>query len=184
MNLDKFKEFPKKRSLYILAVVGFLIVLFLTVFVFIPIESNVSTYGILDYEFAWNAINVLLIFSSWGTNGINSQITAIYWDFLFIMGYVSLAFSLIILVFQRSNEQIQTIGKYVPITPLLAGIFDIFENVLLLIMATNPSSVIDSNAILASISASLKFGLLIVGIIYFFVALIILIFTKIKNIRN
>ena len=183
MFLDKFKEFPKSRILYILAVIGFVIVLFVEVFVFIPIESTISTYGILDYEFAWNANKVLSIFSTWGSNGITNQITAIYWDFLFIFGYVSLAFSLIILVFQRSNEQIQTIGKYVPITPILTGVFDIIENVFLLTMATNPSSVIDSYSILASLSASLKFGLLFVGIIYFIGALILLIIHKIQK-RN
>ena len=183
MFLDKFKEFPKSKILYILAVVGFLIVLFVEVFVFIPIESKVSTYGILDYEFAWNADKVLSIFVVWGLNGINNQITAIYWDFLFIIGYVSLAFSLIILVFQRSNEQIQTIGKYVPITPVLTGIIDIIENVFLLTMATNLSSVNDSNALLASLSASLKFGLLFVGIIFFIGALILIIFHKIQK-RN
>ena len=183
MFLDKFKESPKSKILCILAAVGFLIVLLVEIFVFIPIESTVSTYGILDYEFAWNADKVISIFLAWGANGINNQITAIYWDFLFIMGYVSLAFSLILIVFQRSNEPIQTIGKYVPITPLLTGIFDVIENVFLLTMATNLSSINDSNALLASISASLKFGLLFVGIIYFIGALILIIFNNIKK-RN
>ena len=183
MFLDKFKEFPTRRISYILAVVGFLIVLLVEIFVFLPIESTVSTYGILDYEFAWNTDKVISIFLTWGANGLNSQIIAIYWDFLFIIGYGSLAFSLIILVFQRSNEEIQTIGKYVTITPFLTGIFDIIENVLLLTMATNFSSINDSNALLASLSASLKFGLLIVGIIYFIGALIHVLFNKIKK-RN
>jgi hypothetical protein len=183
--MDKFKEFPKSRMSYILAVIGFLIVLLVEIFVFIPIESTVSTstFGILDYEFAWNANKVLLIFSAWGSNGINFQITAIYWDFLFIIGYVSLAFSLIIIVFQRSNENIQTIGKYIPITPFLTGIFDVIENVLLLTMATNPGSVTDSTALLASLSASLKFGLLFIGIVYFIGALIHVLINKIKK-RN
>ncbi|MHA1932670.1 MAG: hypothetical protein ACW96X_09040 [Promethearchaeota archaeon] len=177
--MDKFKDFPKSRISYVLAVVGFLIVLLVEIFVFIPIESAISTYGILDYEFAWNGTKVLSIFSAWGPNGISNQITAIYWDFLFIVGYVSLAFSLIALVFQRSSESVQTIGRYIPITPILTGVFDVIENVFLLLMATNPSSIIDSNALLASLSASLKFGLLFVGIIFFIGALILLLYNKI-----
>ncbi|MHA2036339.1 MAG: hypothetical protein ACW972_09825 [Promethearchaeota archaeon] len=183
MIMEKFKEFPKNSILYVIAIMGFLIVLLVEIFVFIPIESAVSTYGILDYEFAWNAANVLSIFSAWGSNGITNQITAIYWDFLFIIGYVSLAFSLIVLVFQRSSEQVQTIGKNVLITPFLTGIFDIIENIFLLIMATNPSTIIDSNALIASLSASIKFGLLFVGIIYFVIALILIIVKKIQK-RN
>ncbi len=183
MIMDKFKEFPTHKILYVLAVFGFLIVLLVEIFVFIPLESKVSTYGILDYEFAWSATRVLSIFSAWGSTGLNHQIIAIYWDFLFIIGYVSLAFSLITLVFQRSNERIQTIGRYVIITPLLTGIFDVIENVILLIMATNPSSVTDSNALLASLSASIKFALLFIGIIYFILALILIILKKIQK-RN
>jgi hypothetical protein len=180
--IDKFKEFPKSRISYILAAVGFLIVLLVEIFVFLPIESTVSTsgYGILDYEFSWSASQVLAIFAAWGPSGVTNQITAIYWDFLFIVGYVILAFSLISLVFQRSNETIQTIGKYVPITPFVTGVFDIIENVYLLIMATTPSSIIDTNAILASLSATLKFGFLIVGIIFFIGALIHVLYKKLK----
>ncbi|MHA1988560.1 MAG: hypothetical protein ACW98D_18160 [Promethearchaeota archaeon] len=182
MFIDKFKEFPKSRISYILAAVGFLIVLLVEIFVFLPIESTVSTsgYGILDYEFSWSASQVLAIFAAWGPSGVTNQITAIYWDFLFIVGYVILAFSLISLVFQRSNETIQTIGKYVPITPFVTGVFDIIENVYLLIMATTPSSIIDTNAILASLSATLKFGFLIVGIIFFIGALIHVLYKKLK----
>ncbi len=63
----------------------------------------------------------------------------------------------------------------------MTGIFDIIENVLLLTMATNFSSINDSNALLASLSASLKFGSLFVGIIYFIGALIHVIYTKVKE---
>jgi hypothetical protein len=49
MFLDKFKEFPKNRILFILATIGFLLVILVEIFIFIPIESAVSTYGILDY---------------------------------------------------------------------------------------------------------------------------------------
>ena len=85
MFLDKFKVFPKNRLLYIIAVVGFLIVLLLYLLVFIPIEGMVSTYGILDYEFAWNSEQVEAIFAVWGYEGITIQKIAIYWDFLFIL---------------------------------------------------------------------------------------------------
>ncbi len=115
--------------------------------------------------------------------GINNQIIAIYWDFLFIVGYVFLTFSLIIIVFQRSSEKIQNIGIYVTIIPFLTGSFDVIENLLLLVMATNPSSITNPNALLASLSATIKFGLLFVGIFYFIGALILIIFNKIKK-RN
>ncbi|MFW9824307.1 MAG: hypothetical protein ACFFE4_15295 [Candidatus Thorarchaeota archaeon] len=183
MILNKFKEFPSKKTLYLLIIIGFLIVLFVEIFIFIPIESLVPTYGILDYEFAWNVGRIVTIFSAWGADGIVHQITAIYWDFLFILGYVSLAFGLIIIVYQRSSEFIQNMGVYITITPFLTGLFDVIENVILILMATNFNFIIDTNAILASLSASIKFGLLFVGIIFFVGALILIILKKIRE-RN
>ncbi len=121
--------------MFILTAVGFLIVFLVEIFVFIPIDSTVSTYGILDYEFAWNSSQVEKIFEVWDYEGIASQKIAIFWDFLFIIGYVSLAFSLVVLVLQKSENKIQTIGTYIVVTPFLTGIFDIIENVNLLIMS-------------------------------------------------
>lgn len=181
MYLDKFKEFPTKRILCLITIAGFIIVLLLEVLVFLPIEATVSTYGILDYEFAWTSRKVEAILSVWGIDDINSQVTAIYWDFLFIVGYVSLAFGLIVIALRKSEKKIQTIGIYVAITPFLTGVFDIIENVFLLVMADKPASVSNFNSFSASLSATLKFGLLFVGIIYFVVALIFLIFHRIKK---
>jgi hypothetical protein len=105
------------------------IVLILYLLVFIPIEAAVPTYGILDYEFAWTPDRVQLILLAWGVEGIYLQSLAIYWDFLFIVGYVFLALGLILLVLRRSKRKVQTIGLYFTITPFLTGILDIIENI-------------------------------------------------------
>ena len=181
MLLENLKEVPSKRSLYLLAIFGLLLVLLVEIFVFIPIESQVSTYGILDYEFAWTSNNVLIIFSAWGVNGLNLQIIAIYWDFLFIIGYVSLAFSLVVLAYRKSEGQIQSFGTYFTITPLLTSIFDVIENIFLLTMASNISSVTGSSPVIASLCASIKFGMLFVGIIYFTLAIIVILIKKLSK---
>ncbi|MHA1915810.1 MAG: hypothetical protein ACW986_10235 [Promethearchaeota archaeon] len=181
MFLDKFKESPKDKILYILALAGFLIVLLVEIIIFIPAEAAVSTYGILDYEFAWSLDQVVSIFVEWGSTGILVQINAIYWDFLFIVGYVSLAFSLIVLVFHKSGETMQFYGTYIPLTPILTGAFDVIENILLLSIANNLTSVPDYFPLLASLSASIKFGLLIVGIIYFVIGLLIILINKMRK---
>ncbi len=179
--LDKFRDTPKTRELLIMAIAGFLLVIFLYISVFIPIESSVSTYGILDYEFAWTSDKVETIFEVWDNIDLESQKLAIYWDFLFIIGYVLLAFSLVVLVLQKSEKKLQTVGTYVVLTPFLSGIFDIIENVNLLIMSHEFITM--SNAFMASLSATLKFSFLFIAIAYFVVALIILGIYKIKE-RN
>ena len=116
-----------------------------------------------------------------GQIDLESQKLAIYWDFLFIIGYVLLAFSLVVLVLQKSEKKLQTVGTYVVLTPFLSGIFDIIENVNLLIMSHEFITM--SNAFMASLSATLKFSFLFIAIAYFVVALIILGIYKIKE-RN
>jgi uncharacterized integral membrane protein len=181
MSLDKFKDFPKNKIVYIITLVGFLIVLLVEIFVFIPIEGTISTYGILDYEFAWTSGRAETILSVWGTDGINSQVTAIYWDFFFIVGYVSLAFGLIVMALRKSESKIQTIGTYISLTPFLTGFLDVIENIFLLLMTGTPTSVSEAHPVIASLSATLKFGFLFIGIIYFIIAVIFIFINKIKK---
>ena len=181
MFLDNFKEFPEKRILYIITIIGFLIVLLVEIFVFIPIEARVSTYGILDYEFAWTSSRAETILSVWGSEGIDNQVTAIYWDFLFIIGYVSLAFGLIVIAFRKSERKIQSIGTLITITPFLTGIFDVTENIFLISMTNTPTSVSELHPLITSLSATIKFGFLFIGIIYFVITSLIIIINKIKK---
>jgi len=76
--LKKFLEFSKNKILYILALGGFLIVLLVELFIFIPIGSTVPTFFVLDFEFAWTANKADKIFSIWGSNGLKIQTIAVY----------------------------------------------------------------------------------------------------------
>ena len=181
MFLERFKESPKEKLVIILTLVGLAIVLLLYILVFMPIEASVSTYGILDYEFAWTSDRVEIIFSAWGANGIAKQILSVYWDFLYIVGYVSLALGLILLVLRRSEGKMQTLGLYFVLAPFLTGIFDIIENMNLLVMLSNPTPILSINPFLASISALIKFSFLFAAIGYFVIALLIIISNKIKK---
>ena len=181
MILERFKDSPKDKLVIIMAIIGFIIVLLTYLLVFIPIEAAVPTYGILDYEFAWTPDRVQLILLAWGVEGIILQSFAIYWDFLFIVGYVSLALGLILLVLRRSERKIQIIGLYFTTTPFLTGILDVIENFNLLIMLNNPISISTFNPFVASLSALLKFTFLFVAIAYFIVAIIIVLINRIKK---
>jgi len=181
MFLERFKESPKEKLVIIITICGLIIVLLVYLLIFMPIEAAVPTYGILDYEFSWTPERAELILSVWGVVGINKQMLAIYWDFLYIVGYVSLALGLILIVLRRSESTMQTIGLYFTLTPFLTGILDIIENTNLLIMIGTPTSVSAINSFIASVCALLKFSFLFAAITYFTVALIIIIINKIKK---
>ncbi|MFX1327913.1 MAG: hypothetical protein ACFE91_07190 [Promethearchaeota archaeon] len=179
MLLDRLKESPKNKFLIPITILGLIVVLLVYILIFIPIEASVSTYGILDYEFAWTQSRMENILSVWGVDGIKKQTLAIYWDFLYIVGYVSLALGLIIIVLRRSEGKIQIIGLYFTLTPFLTGIFDIIENINLLIMLSD--SISTFNPFIASLSALIKFSFLFAAIAYFIVALTIVIIKKLKQ---
>ncbi|MFX0002083.1 MAG: hypothetical protein ACFE9C_13630 [Candidatus Hodarchaeota archaeon] len=181
MLLNRFKDSPKNKYIIIITLIGLMIVLLIYLLVFIPIEAVVSTYGILDYEFAWTPDRILIIFSAWGSEGMANQALAIYWDFLFIVGYVSFALGLILIVLRRSEGKMQTIGIYFTLTPFMTGIFDIIENLNLLIILSNPTSISIINSLTASLSALIKFSFLFSAIIYFVIALITIILNKIRK---
>ncbi len=181
MFINRFKDTPKNKYVIILTAIGLMIVFLIYLLVFIPIEAAVPIYGILDYEFAWTPDKVQLIFISWGAEGITRQSLAIYWDFVYIFGYVSLSLGLLILISRKSEGVIQSIGFYFTLAPFLTGILDIIENTNLLIMFGTPTSVSAVNSFTASFCALLKFVFLFAAIVYFTLALIIFFVKKIKT---
>jgi len=179
--LDKLKEFPRKLYLVIITIGAFILFILINQLVFSPLSKLVSTYNVLDFEFAWTADRIAVIFAAWGTAGIEAQTLGVYWDFLYIIGYGFFISGCILLVSRNLSGKYQKIGLYFTILPLIAGIFDLIENINLLIMLQNPSNFSAIVPFVASISALIKFSLLILGIGFFFIALILLLIRIIKN---
>ena len=172
MFLDKLKESPKTRLLAIMFIIGFLLILIINFTVFQPLGQAVSGYNILDYEFAWTPEQVIIIFATWGTNGMILQATGIYWDFLYIIGYGTFAFSGVLLVARQLSGKWQIFGLYVTFIGILAGLFDVIENIFLLVMLYEPSSIISVVPALAGIMATIKFGALLIALLYFISGLV------------
>lgn len=184
MFLNRFKDSPKNKYVITMTIIGLVLVLLVYLLIFMSIEAAVPIYGILDYEFAWTPDRVQVILLAWGVEGILRQTMAIYWDFLFIVGYVSLSLGLILLTLRRSEGKVQAIGLYFTITPFLTGLFDIIENINLLIMFDTwiMSPIISPiNSLLASLSALIKFSFLFAAIAYFVVALFFILLNRIKK---
>jgi hypothetical protein len=74
-----------------------------------------------------------------------------------------------------------TIGLYMSLTPVIAGIFDLIENINLLIMINDNPNFASFVPFIASLSATIKFGFLLIGAIFFLIALLLLIIAKIKK---
>ena len=180
-KLEKLKKYPSDLILLIVSAIAIVILLTINILIFGPLLYSGGMYNILHFEFAWTTEQILIIFGVWGEEVMTLQAAGVYWDFLFIIGYTVPLFALILLVSRKLNEEILNIGLYMSLTPFIAGIFDIIENINLLIMLNDPLAFASFVPLIASISATIKFGLLIVGAIFFLVALILLVIKKFKK---
>ena len=181
MIFEKLKKYPSDLILLIAAALGLIILLTINIMIFEPLATSVYLYGILDFEFAWTKGQILTIFTTWGPLGMALQAAGVYWDFLYIFGYVTPLFTLILYLSRRLEDRIATVGVYMSLTPIVAGVFDLIENINLLIMLNETPNFASFVPLIASISATIKFGFLLVGAIFFLVALVLFIVKKIKK---
>ena len=183
MFLDKLKEIPKNLYLILMFVGGLILFLVINTLVFqaFSTSSLFATYGILDFEFAWTVEQAEIIFTSWGSTGMAIQDSGVYWDFLYIIGYVSFAFGGILLVIRKVSGNFQKIGLYVSFIAVLSGLFDVIENIFLLIMLQNSSSIPVFAPPIAAIMATIKFSCLAIALLYFVIGLIMVLILSIKK---
>ncbi len=183
MLLEKLKEFPKQKVLTIITLISFIAFLLLTMIMqSIENELKGSTgYGVMDFEFAWTPETIRKIFSAWGSAGKKKEATATYWDFLYIPSYSFFMAGCILLVTRKLEGKLQNYGLYITITPLVAGVFDVIENINLLLMLGNDAYIDMGSPFIASLCALIKFVLLFLAICFFLIALIILIINKIRK---
>lgn len=181
MNIEKLKRSPKTWVVLLVTGIGLIIFLLINRLIFASLPIEVPSYGILDFEFAWTANQITTIFIAWGSNGMGLHATGIYWDFLYILGYGGLIAGLILLLSRFLTGKIQKVGLFMTLAPVLAGVFDFIENLLLLTMLNNPTSFASGIPLLAGIMASIKFGLLLLGIGYFLLGLVVWLVQLMKN---
>jgi len=181
--LEKLKEKPNKNHLKLLSLIGFIIFLSLTI-VFGLLTADrpeFVEYNVLEFEFAWTADQINIIFAAWGETGMYIQALAVYFDFLYIIGYTFFIFGVLLLISRNLNGKIQDITIVIALSAFLAGFFDVIENINLLFMLSDPLTFPTSSPFIASVSATIKFSLLFLQIIYFLIVVIVLLTQKNKN---
>ncbi|MHA1150644.1 MAG: hypothetical protein ACTSR8_20680 [Promethearchaeota archaeon] len=184
MNLEKLKEVPKQKVLVLVTVVALACFILLNM-IMSPIELHLkgtTGYGVLEFEFAWTADTIRTIFKAWGKNGKQMEALAVWLDFLYIPSYVFLIAGTLLLTTRSLNEgKVQNIGLILIISPFIAGILDVIENINLLAMIYNGAFIDLGSPFIASICATFKFGIIFLDIIFWIFELIILLLQKINN---
>lgn len=170
---EKLLQFPRKKILEIITLVATGIFILATI-VMAPYSTALADAGptIIDFEFVWTSNRAEAVLSAYVSAGVleDAEILNIL-DYLYMVGYGLMIFGLDLLVTRQLEGKPQKYGLVISTAALLAAILDAVENANLLIMIGSPSEVQMINALLASLFATIKFGLVFVGIGYFFVAL-------------
>ena len=183
MSLEKLIEFPKNKAVILITLIAFILALLISQFIMAPIEAELkgsTGYGVIEFEFAWTSEQINTIFKAWGSEGKKKEAFVTYVDFLFIPCYSLFMAGCILLVTRKLEGKLQEIGLYMTILPFIAGIFDVIENINLLLMLTYDAFIWSLSPFIASLCATIKFSLIFIAIIFFIVALILLIINKFK----
>jgi len=183
MAINKLLEFPKKKVLILITILTFAAFLLLTL-IMAPTESYLKEntgFGVLEFEFAWTSERINTIFKSWGTDGKQKELLVTYIDFLYIPSYAFCYSGCILLITRKLKNRSQKIGLYMALTPFIAGILDIIENINLILMLTNDSFIRGGSPFFASLCATIKFGFLIIGWIFIVVGFFVLLLNKVKK---
>ena len=170
MFLEKLIEFPKNKVVILITLIAFILALLISQFIMAPIEAELkgsTGYGVIEFEFAWTSEQINTIFKAWGSEGKKKEAFVTYVDFFFIPCYSLFMAGCILLVTRNLEGKLQEIGLYFTIMPFIAGIFDVIENINLLLMLTNESFIWSLSPFIASLCATIKFSLLFIVIIFF-----------------
>ena len=139
-------------------------------------------YGIVDYELAYTSEKAGTILNAWGESGRTAARDSLIIDFPFMSAYAVLIGGLTLVFARRVSGRMQTIGLILALGQLGAAVFDGIENMmLLLILNTPPDAIAVGPPLIAGVSASIKFGLIVAGLVYWLIAGVILLIGRFKK---
>ena len=173
--LERLETAPRRKVVVGVSIVAF-VFLIITALLMQTVESTVksaTSYGIFDLEFAWTADTANTILTAWGSTYIPHEIWGTYIDFTFIPSYATFMAGLTLLLARKFSGRTQILGFTLVIAPYIAGLLDVVENLHLLLMMGSPTTITDFIPLIASICATIKFALIIITIVYFFIGLLI-----------
>jgi hypothetical protein len=171
--MDTLNEKPSRLVTLILLAVGFVAML-LVWFQFLPLEDVMTErggYGIVEYELAFTPAKVAVIHSTWEPEARHAALQSLLIDFAFMPAY-ALFFGMLTLIIARAQTgRWRTVGLWIVAGCFTAALLDALENVMLLI-TLQASAIPALPPLIAGIAATLKFGLLVIAIVYWAASLI------------
>jgi len=137
-----------------------------------------SPNGIVSFELAKESYVSVEMIDAWDVKAKVAAGLSLGFDFLFLLIYASFISLLIVkvnkLFFLKKNTG--TLEKVIVILPFVAAFFDVIENILLIKLLLGDIQV--QWSLMAYYAAMIKFGLLLIAIVYIIVGGVVLAFRK------
>ena len=150
-----------KKILFLLTIVSMFVMRTLDV----PLKNEIAVKGIVSFELAGSLQNSIDILNSWDANAKLYAGIGLGFDYLFMLMYSLLFYTLIKYVaYKSTNASVSKFGNILAYAMLLAGIFDAIENYALIHLYLGNLDQMFSTV--AYYSATIKFLLLGLGITY------------------
>ncbi len=132
--------------------------------------EKLSPKGIIDMELAGTITSASAIYNAWYPTLINRAISNTYIDFIFILSYGCFLFTACLNAAYKYADVGKKIGKWLSALMIIAALFDVFENILMLrtLTAHFSKEVIASTFFFAAV----KFMLVATGIIFIIFSLV------------
>jgi hypothetical protein len=129
------------------------------------LETIKSPASIVSLELAHDAQSVEDITNIWNQEGMTTRAKTNIWiDFLFIPFYVLLFYTLCGSISVRMNGVSAKLGVLLAFGSLIAGVFDVLENMLMLFALHGHYT--NFTALLTAFFATAKFSLLLLAVLY------------------
>lgn len=142
----------------------------------------VSSYGVMELEFAWTVEQIDLIFNTWtdaNPDLITQELNVTLLDYGFLVAYSTFFAGVTLLITRKLlTRNLETFGLYMTLVPFIAALFDAIENFNLILMISSPSNYPPFSPFMTSAFATLKFGLLIITVVFLVVSVVLWIYKR------
>lgn len=151
----------QKKILFLFTIATMAVMNFLD----IPLKNEIASNGIISFELAGSLQNSVDILNSWDSTAMLYAGISLGYDYLFMLMYSLLLYVLIKDISSKfTNDSLVKLGRYLAVSMLFAGALDAVENYALIELYLGNLDEVFSK--IAFYSATLKFSLIGIGIIY------------------
>ncbi len=163
--MQRLSQFPDQKNLTLLTLLALSLTVGL-VFYLQVVDQKLAPYGIVAFEFAWTPARARAMFAVWGDPGRLAAHLSLVVDFAFMPAYAFLFAGLSLIAARAARGGWQRLGFWLMAAPFAAWLFDSLENVALLYTLNAANGLPGLPLVLAGVSATLKFSLLVICLLY------------------